>query len=337
MAAVVSFLDKSRGGVSLALFVPSAKQFASAIAAVKFLRMCNTHVQNQVNWHFVLPKGVHIQDEDLRMLRIVSDCSVKVEDFVRTHNLGSSLQKNGSWPESLARNVARRHCQNEWVTVLEAETPPFKDLRLPRFLAQVRCKRCVFLLPLYETSGQREAPKDKQALLEAVNRGEATAAVEGLDLWERGPPTQEIKSIALTKNVPLDKNIFFVATHEIPKFDERYLAKHSTWAKAAQVLEMQLAGFKLFVLDPLFLWRRRRAPSFQRDEEGQQIFAHHLRELSLVYDKYLPKLMATYPYHNPTVVQVCKAKQKTQIVSNLKDNPSFKYGLPPPGKLGFQL
>ncbi|CAB3387036.1 Hypothetical predicted protein [Cloeon dipterum] len=329
---IANYLQTWPGSVSVAVFV-SSLDFYYAIILINLLRECNKDVLKQVTWHLVLPRNFTPPTSKLGILRTELDCSV---DMHESYNVLSKLfnkDKEKSplpLPINTMRNVASRHCRNEWVIAPEVDLrfPSDKSIypKLVSFFNATnafQCVKCAFLPATYDILNN-VIPKNKKQLVELVLNGTARVYHEkkssfrnytgNLSFWEALPHNDDV--VVTSKiNLKFPDQPIYITRHGMPKFDERYLG-HS-WTRSVQALEMQLKEYRFFLLDTIFLVHVNGTKiNHANTQVNKQILTHHLRELSLRYDEYLEDLIELYPFDSPRLVDIVQSPHELERKTN---------------------
>jgi len=177
------------------------------------------------------------------------NCSIPSEDVLTS--LLSSVDESTnekldslSHPQNLLRNLARRHCRNDWVVcpdidmVFPGRSPngSFLYPKLMDFLrtdAAVNCPKCAFVFANYEINNIDDlVPWDKTKLLDYIDKYDAQVynfkihkgnqINSQLNRWERIKPINEVKITYKISYNPWYEPIY-IAKQGTPKFDERYV------------------------------------------------------------------------------------------------------------------
>ncbi|XP_059482690.1 beta-1,4-glucuronyltransferase 1-like [Neocloeon triangulifer] len=345
------------GAISLAVFAP-ASDFLMTVVFIRHLRKCFPSVRDQVTWHLSYPRDMPPSLKNAHLLQLDFPCSMtttevltKLRDTVDAKDTAEVRQI--VYPQNSMRNLARRHCRNEWVVCPDLDmvfpdpsegASPFALLN--RFLGGpmaadlCREKKCAFVLPLYEVEnvrGEGRVPPDKDTLLQMVRKGHAqiyhlqvfdgNQGRSNLTAWEQLPPVSEVQ-VAFRVNFSFLYEPVYIAKHGSPDFEERFLGYGMT--RNTQVLEMHLSGYEFYLLDSIFLshlWGILKKKNYNHARFQQIVFNSRLfhtffmRELAFRHQQDLSTLVSTPTGLKPMFrtninVETCLHKPSTNNAQN---------------------
>ncbi|KAF4517372.1 hypothetical protein B566_EDAN013627, partial [Ephemera danica] len=241
------------GIINLALFVPGP-ELPLALYYLEYLKRCYPVIEERMTIHFVYPLKskfeAHLENGYTTTLNWT--CTDE-PDTALDQLLGFVPNKFMYWrkkllyPQNMLRNVAREHCQNEWITCVDmdmffpspADNGEHKVAEsLQQFLnssAAMSCKNCAFVLPTYEIqSNVSHVPRNKTELLEFVEKGDARQfhnvtypqgqEMSDLNTWEKlGVKDSEVSIAYAAKPFEWKYEPIYIARRGTPRFDERYV------------------------------------------------------------------------------------------------------------------
>jgi hypothetical protein len=149
------------------------------------------------------------------------------------------------YPQNLLRNIARDHCNSEWVTCVDIDMmfpSPINGYHLiagnlELFLLSEdakNCSKCAFVLPTYEIrQNVTKIPNSKAELMQYIHEGkarryhqvtnEAGQNMTNLAEWEKRPVGDFVKIAYPVKYFQFKYEPIYIARIGTPKFDERYV------------------------------------------------------------------------------------------------------------------
>ncbi|CAG0916936.1 unnamed protein product [Notodromas monacha] len=320
------------GPISLAIFVPGF-EFVHMTLILEYLFHCYPEFAEKSAINLVYPASSPPMEATVKEVKTFSsklgspDCELapptkfaaRLKAAVASVMIGRDQGKPSHYrslpvpyPQNHLRNVARKTAPFEHVMLLDIDVVPSAGSceSLAEFFASeptraavgVHPVKTVFILPTYELSERlKQVPRTKAELLQLVSKKLAqpyhiqvfqpNQFATNFSLWERDLTTASVGISHEVVDPPFFYEPFYVSKDIVPVHDERYIGYGFT--RNTQVLETKLAGFKFFVLTPVFtchwgLYKDRRSakrPAWRERQNNMnnKLFQQAKKELSVKY------------------------------------------------------
>ncbi|ROT66020.1 hypothetical protein C7M84_015996 [Penaeus vannamei] len=262
------------GPVSMAIYA-SGSDYAVALAMVSYLRHCFPAVQENVSFHIMYPRKYPPKLSSEYKAPPLS-CSDPEEVNRRLTILLRDPKQTGikHYPQNHMRNLARRACPCENVLTVDIDmvASPYMNRKLSRFLNTTKqsapCKKCAYVVPLYEIQDDAEFPSDKTELLDLIRNHRARIFHKEVysknqgngrfhDRWEVQPEKGDLSEYKVLYDIETYEERWepiLVLPINAPFFDERFVGFGCN--RYSQVYELHLRKYKFRVLDAAFLVHR---------------------------------------------------------------------------------
>ena len=231
-----------QGAVSVAVYAPDI-DFVITYKMIEYLRNCHSNIAQNFIFHIVYPKKypslIDYTEID------IPDCSsaeLYNKRLVETYrsNVFIKRMKYEKHPQNMLRNIARKYCSSDFVFTPDIDMIASNNLyqQLKYFLttqSAILCKKCAYVLPVYETLDTIPFPSNKKELVSLIEKGTArefhiqafaqNQANSNLPLWANY--TYEIEStMEVIYNITSWEEYWepiYIADSNVPEFDERFV------------------------------------------------------------------------------------------------------------------
>ncbi|PSN39741.1 hypothetical protein C0J52_19960 [Blattella germanica] len=265
--SLVQVVNRWPGTISVSVFI-AGNEYALLEFYVSYLRQCFPQIRERVSFHLAYSPA-HPPTEDPFNFIISQDCN-NPEDVLkelvqyRTQET-TNWKQNSTYPQNHLRNHARKNCQTSHVFLTDIDIIPSIGMleSVDVFIKSKPCEKlCAFVVPVYEVDESADFPKHKSEMIELVKAGLARPFHEKIfkpaqtptdyKRWEKNIENDDVKSVQISHEALYKQwyEPFFVVDDTAPPHDERFIGYG--FSRNTQVLEMQTAGYRFFVLSPVF-------------------------------------------------------------------------------------
>ncbi|XP_042877308.1 beta-1,4-glucuronyltransferase 1-like [Penaeus japonicus] len=262
------------GPVSVAIYTP-ASDYAVATAMVSYMKRCFPAVEEYVSFHVMYPRKYPPKlsgEYDTLPLDCSDPEGVNRRLLVNLRDQNQSVIKH--YPQNHMRNLARRACPCENVLTVDIDmvAAPNMNRMLSSFLnttmQSAPCKKCAYVVPLYEIQDDVQFPSNKTELLDLIRDQKARIFHEKVysknqgngrfhERWEVQPDNETSKEYRVLYDIETYEEQWeplLVLPFNAPFFDERFVGFGCN--RYSQVYELHLRKYKFQVLDTAFLCHR---------------------------------------------------------------------------------
>ncbi|XP_037800938.1 beta-1,4-glucuronyltransferase 1-like [Penaeus monodon] len=262
-----------RGPVSMAIYAPGS-DYAVALAMVSYLRYCFPVVQENVSFHVMYSRKYppKLSTEYKESPLSCSDPEGVNRILMVLRDQKNSIIKH--YPQNHMRNLARRGCPCENVLTVDIDmvAAPYMNEMLSSFFNTMKqsapCKKCAYVVPLYEIQDDAEFPRNKTELLDMIQNHRARIFHEKVysknqgnarfhELWEIQPDKEDSREYQVLYDIETYEERWepiLVLPISAPFFDERFVGFGCN--RYSQVYELHLRKYNFRVLDTAFLVHR---------------------------------------------------------------------------------
>ncbi|EDW01945.1 GH20168 [Drosophila grimshawi] len=183
------------------------------------------------------------------------------------------------------RNIARKGCQTKYVFLTDIDIIPSLNsvVELNNFFKTVICEGyCAYVIPTFEIDVRAAFPRSKDLLRGLIKKGLARPFHEKVFIynqyatnfskWLSTNRSETAVRISHTvTNFEFLYEPFYIAIDSAPAHDERFTGYGFT--RNSQVYEMYVAGYKFYVLSPVFtchwgLQRKQARPAWREQQNN---------------------------------------------------------------------
>ncbi|CAB3378815.1 Hypothetical predicted protein [Cloeon dipterum] len=285
LSKVARLAERWQGPLSVAVFAEE-QDLGRVLWGIARLRVCLPAIRQHVAFHLVSPLGAAVHRAPILPPGADAGCHPDDTDHQQDKNYARSRVP---YPVNLARNVARRAVQTEFVFVVDVDMLPSAKLR-EMFLAfaahaklfdkSQRDDKTVYVVPAFEAKEGTEAPSTKNQLLQMAKEGFIRPFYFELcwkcqmhtdyEAWQKESTKQHHLAPFFEVLWKDPWEPFFISRNSAPLYDERF--KQYGFNRISQVCELHVAGFKFSVLDNAFLVHDgfKTAATFHNTKETEQ-------------------------------------------------------------------
>ncbi|XP_065336010.1 beta-1,4-glucuronyltransferase 1-like [Cloeon dipterum] len=285
LSKVARLAERWQGPLSVAVFAEE-QDLGRVLWGIARLRVCRPAIRQHVAFHLVSPLGAAVHRTPILPPGADAGCHPDDTDHRQDKNYARSRVP---YPVNLARNVARRAVQTEFVFVVDVDMLPSAKLRemFLAFAAQAklfdksqRDDKTVYVVPAFEAKEGTEAPSTKKQLLQMAKEGFIRPFYFELcwkcqmhtdyEAWQKESTNQQHLAPFFEVLWKDPWEPFFISRNSAPLYDERF--KQYGFNRISQVCELHVAGFKFSVLDNAFLVHDgfKTAATFHNTKETEQ-------------------------------------------------------------------
>lgn len=290
LSYLTGIADRFDGPLSVSIFCPGYDA-AYADDAIHMLRKCYPKISENVMFHLVYPAE---QPADLAYTTGWRD--LECADFIYQLKAFTSTENEAIiFPHNVLRNVARSAVHSEFFLLLDIDLAPslnlrqsFVDYANENNLWEEENDLVVYVLPAFEQKAGTKMPKDKDELINAIEKGnirpfhnETCFPCHRPEKYEHWKSTSE-KFIAFEAPWEEAWEPFYIGRRSLPYYDERF--KGFGFDRIQQVCELYVAGYTLKVLSNSFVvhdnWKRPAAESetTPKDSFNWFLFNYHFKD-----------------------------------------------------------
>ncbi|KAF6205241.1 hypothetical protein GE061_019409 [Apolygus lucorum] len=264
--SLVHIANHWSGPISIAVFVVGDDEYAIVREYIKFLRQCFSRVKNQVSFHLAFPseqvpssspppKNISARNCGKHEAVLEELVLQRATEIVEWH-------RNNPYPQNHMRNLARKNCLTPQVFLTDVDVIP--SIRaaegLHEFFKTENCTKCAYVIPTYELATNWPFPRTKKQLVRLSRNGLARPFHQKIFLlnsfatnhskWEEDTIEKPVHVSHNVTHLKFYYEPFYISEDSAPPHDERFIGYGLT--KNTQVFEMSIAGYKFFVLSPVF-------------------------------------------------------------------------------------
>ncbi|XP_017868622.1 PREDICTED: beta-1,4-glucuronyltransferase 1 [Drosophila arizonae] len=280
------------GPMSVALFSAGNEEYIVLKYFVTYMRLCFPNVKANATFHILFPQEYenlpgHLTEPLNIQKKFNCRNPEKTLKFLLKLRTAKTLEwrKRNVYPQNHMRNLARKGCQSKYVFLTDIDIIPSVNsvVQLNHFFKTVDCeKNCAYVIPTFEIDVRASFPQSKESLLALTKKGLARPFHEKVFIYNqyatnfskwltlKGNETSVSISHIVT-NFEFLYEPFYIALDTVPIHDERFTGYGFT--RNSQVYEMYVAGYKFYVLSPVFtchwgLQRKQARPAWREQQNN---------------------------------------------------------------------